>query len=150
MISQYLSMEAKDIVPTEHVYYCSGYEYQLRQVAIFRTPITPDKECITELVILRRDGLLVIDKYFAWDGATSCPDVRSIMRGALAHDAFAYLMRVGLLSRRWLKKINAYLHDCIEKDDGSGLFADIVKTTLNIVPATWAEQTGARKVKRAP
>jgi hypothetical protein len=150
MITDFLTMDAKDIVPSTHVYYCGGYKYQTREITIFRTPIRPETECVTDLVILRCDGLLIVDRYFAWDGATWCPDVKSIMRGSLAHDAFAYLMRIGLLPRTWLRKINAYLRDCIHEDEGNKLFAGIVETALNKVPANWAEAAGERKVERAP
>jgi hypothetical protein len=39
------------------------------------------------------NGYMVIKEGYAWDGATWFPDIKSIMRGSLAHDALYQMMR---------------------------------------------------------
>ena len=76
--------------------YKGGYKYQLAKDAVFQTNITGFSVNIDYITLLP-NGLLFLKKGYAWDGATLFPDIKSIMRGSLVHDALYQLMREGLL-----------------------------------------------------
>lgn len=77
--------------------YGVGYKYQLRSSYRTLTEILPEHPIVTPWLWLSPDGLLTISAGYAWDGATWCPDLDSIMRPSLAHDACYQLMREGHL-----------------------------------------------------
>jgi hypothetical protein len=77
----------------------AGYHYQLRTLYRTRIEILPDAPIVTPWIWLSTDGDLTICPGYAWDGATWCPDVGSIMRASLCHDALYQLMRLGRLDR---------------------------------------------------
>ncbi|PPC77968.1 hypothetical protein C4K68_07835 [Pokkaliibacter plantistimulans] len=86
--------------------YKKGYKYQLKDDFSLFIDIRPDIEIVTEYLFLSSDGVLTIKNGYAWDGASGpAIDTRSIMRGALVHDALYQLMREGELDRSLYKDI---------------------------------------------
>ncbi len=99
------------------IQFCKGYKYQLRETAVFQTRIYPDQDIKTELVELRRDGTLVIHKYFAWDGCSGpTVDDFSNYAACLGHDALYYLIRIGLLPKMWRLQIDKELTHWMKED----------------------------------
>ncbi|MEN6537961.1 MAG: hypothetical protein ABFD60_07745 [Bryobacteraceae bacterium] len=87
-----------------HIKYRAGYKYQLVEDYPLENeppiilPWHPPKDIITEYIQFFRDGRFVIKKGYAWDGASGgARDTKTIMRGALTHDALYQLMREGHL-----------------------------------------------------
>ena len=98
--------------------YKKGYKYILWEEYSEQTPIKPKTDIHLPFVTLTKEGVLTLRKYYACDGPSGPTfDTDTFMRGAFKHDAFAQLMRHGLLSRKWRKRTDKYLvHDC--KIDG--------------------------------
>jgi len=104
--------------------YCRGYKYQLRSEYRIQTPIRPGIAVHTDLVELGADGLLVIKKYFAWDGCTfPAINTRTNLRAGLVHDALYYLMRSGL-DIRWRNTADEMLRQIMIEDGAWSVRAD--------------------------
>lgn len=99
----------------DHIYYKSGYKYQLALDYSVETGIL-GVHAVTEWIQLEPDGKLYIRKGYAWDGPSGPTfDTPDSMRGSLVHDALAQLVRLGLLGKEWRRKIDNLLHDiCVE------------------------------------
>lgn len=115
----------------EPVRYKSGYRYQLAEGFYIRTAIRPPADIIEPFICLSRNGGLYLSAGYAWDGATCFPDVKSIMRGSLVHDALYQLMRLGLLSAEERAAADQLLYDCCVED---GMWK----------PVAWAVWQGVR------
>ena len=75
------------------------YKYQLMEDHVIQTDIKPPDDVeVPDFIVLTTAGELTIRKTYAWDGASGpMPDIKSIMRGSLVHDALYQLMREKLL-----------------------------------------------------
>ncbi len=74
--------------------YKEGYKYQLAETYVQDTDIF-DYEISSDFIELKKDGMLVIKKGYAWDGASGPTyDSKSSMRASLVHDALYQLMRL--------------------------------------------------------
>lgn len=107
------------------IQFCKGYKYQLREIARIQTRICPNKDIKAELVELRQDGMLIVHKYFAWDGCSGPTiDDRSNYVACLVHDALYYLMRLGLLPRTWRTRVDEELTRLMKEDGEEIVRAD--------------------------
>lgn len=77
--------------------YKDGYKYQLVEPYLINTGITVPFNIGFDWVSIKTDGTLVIEKGYAWDGATGAYDNPAIMRAALVHDALYQLIRLGAI-----------------------------------------------------
>ena len=73
------------------------YKYNLQSAVEIQVHVKVDKETTIGPLTIRPDGYLLIQPGYAWDGASSCPDVKSILYPSLIHDALYQLMREGIL-----------------------------------------------------
>ena len=94
------------------------YKYLLLQQMVFETRIRPDARIVfppdSMLLKLETDGVLMIERNYAWNGATGFPDLETMMRATLAHDALYQLMREGKLNRDWRGEADRLLREiCI-------------------------------------
>lgn len=81
-----------------HIKYREGYKYQLAEDYFCETRIRPPEDIVTDYIILRTNGIMIIKKGYAWDGCSGPTyDDDTNMRGGLGHDAKYQLMRMGLL-----------------------------------------------------
>ena len=79
----------------ECISYKDGYKYQLKGDYVTQISIIPDHSVKTDYIELTTTGQLTIKYGYAWDGASGpAPDIPSIMRGSLVHDALYQLMRL--------------------------------------------------------
>jgi hypothetical protein len=99
------------------------YKYQLLEDYTVKTGIIGYKVLLEEtaFISLEEDGTLFIKARYAWDGASSCPDFDSIMRGSLVHDAFYQLLRMEKLPQA-LRDDADRLIQCMCKQDGMNTF----------------------------
>lgn len=78
----------------ERICYNSGYKYQLKETYSLKTNVIPPAEIVTLFVTLDIEGMLTIQRGYAWDGPSGPTfDTKNFMRGALIHDALYQLMR---------------------------------------------------------
>lgn len=82
------------------------YKYQLMQDYELQIDIKPEKDIETsEFFSLSKDGLLKINRGYAWDGPSGPTiDTRDFMRGSLVHDALYQLMNLGELDHNVYRK----------------------------------------------
>jgi len=73
-----------------------------------------------------KSGFLYIKEGYSWDGASFFPDIMTIMRGSLVHDALYQLMREGLLHNSRRKKADNLLRFICREDGMNKLLSDIV------------------------
>jgi hypothetical protein len=86
------------------------WKYQLTESVVLQLGFCPPEDVDTEFIILRQDGRLLLNKGYAWDGASGpCPDTKNIMVASLTHDALSQLMRLGLLPPRYGKFVDLEL-----------------------------------------
>ena len=86
----------------ECISYKKGYKYQLVEAYTVKISIRPKKSVASpsEFIVLTADGLLTINKGYAWDGPSGpALDTCNFMRGSLVHDALYQLMREKLLDQ---------------------------------------------------
>ena len=131
--------------------YTKGYKYQLREDCFTETEVKPDVPAITDLVQLYPSGLLVIKKYFAWDGCSGpTVDTRTNMRAGLVHDGFFYLMREGLLSKEWIRVVNWTLRQIMLEDGAFKWRADLYYRALIIAADKHADPCNVKRIYLAP
>ncbi len=80
------------------------YKYRLAEPYSVETGIRPRTVVVEPrppnraYVTLSKTGRLTVASLYAWDGASGpMPDIRSVMRAALVHDALYQLLRTGRL-----------------------------------------------------
>lgn len=127
--------------------YKAGYKYQIVEDYIILTKLV-GLDAKTDFIRLRPDGLLVIHKGYAWDGATGFPDIASVMRGSLVHDALYQLIRMELIPSDCKKKADRLLEDiCIE----DGMHHWMARIVYQAVEALGCAGLGnERKILTAP
>jgi hypothetical protein len=101
--------------------YNGGYKYQLAKRYSMTLPLVCTRPIYTEYIKLightDATSWLQVEEGYAWDGPSGpCPDLPSIMRGSLVHDALYQLMRDEYLDHRvYREKADAVLRDlCLE------------------------------------
>ena len=92
------------MVNNQPIIYRSGYKYQLSENHVFdlgddfRAMWKGTTHMQGDYLLLSSDGRLTICAGYCWDGASGgCPDLQSIRRAALCHDALYQLIRHGVL-----------------------------------------------------
>ena len=106
----------------KNIFYRTGYKYQLAENYSTSVVICPDEKIEMDFIDLDTDGMLTIQKGYAWDGPSGPTiDTKSFMRGSLVHDALYQLMRNNLLPSSCREDADQELHRiCIE--DGMNRF----------------------------
>ena len=100
------------------IYYKEGYKYQLAKtytIQVGIAPIAGDSYSIMHLS-LTRTGMLLIEKGYAWDGASGPTfDTCTSMRGSLVHDALYQLIRIGAVDENERRRVDEiFMKICIE------------------------------------
>lgn len=76
-----------------------GYKYQLLEEYKYQTAIKIKDDIRANFLKLKRNGLLIIFKGYAWDGPSGPTiDTKNFLRGSLVHDVLYQLIRLKLLS----------------------------------------------------
>jgi hypothetical protein len=84
------------LVESEQVFFKKGYKYQLTRQLVVDTGIL-NYSAGNDYITLFKNGLMVLHRGYAWDGASSFPDFDWIIRGSCGHDGGYQLLREGLL-----------------------------------------------------
>lgn len=103
----------------DKIYYTKGYEYQLEKPLVILTGVFPVKEGGNDFVYLEQNGLLTINKGYAWDGPSG-PAIHTanFMRGSLVHDALYQLIRLGVLDEQVHRDVCDRLLQTLVLEDG--------------------------------
>lgn len=132
------------------IQYKDGYKYVLDKDYTVQIPIHPKKNVITQFVSLSTTGRLVIRKGYAWDGASGCPDYKSIMRGSLVHDVLYQLMRNGKLDRNQRKPADKLLREMCKEDGMNRWMAKVVYLAVQKYGNPYTKYENRKKVLTAP
>lgn len=111
--------------------YSEGYEYITRERGSHRCKYAIPEHRVELrtvfgrlLATLDETGLLTWEEYYAWDGASCSPDLKSVKRGSLVHDILFQMIRLGLLPReKFFHLANLEIRYCIIQDKGFALTA---------------------------
>lgn len=95
----------------------SGYKYRLKEDYYIYIPELLNYSITTEYIRIRPNGMMCIDKEYAWNGASGpAPDAKWNMRGSLLHDACYQLIRLGKLPESFKGIADAILEREMIKD----------------------------------
>lgn len=94
----------------------NSYKYQLEGDYGIRISIKTKELIMTEFIQLDPDGVLIIKKFYAWDGPSGpAIDTKNFMRGSLVHDVLYQLLRDGYLNQSLRMEADKILKQiCIE------------------------------------
>jgi len=100
--------------------YKGGYRYQLKKTYAYINDMLPAVMITTQYITLYANGRLVINKGYAWDGASGpVINTKSVARASLVHDALYQLIRTGVLKKEDRSTADKIFRQiCIE--DGMG------------------------------
>ncbi len=106
----------------KHIKYKKGFKYQLSQTCYITIPVFGFDVQHSQFS-LSADGLLIINKGYAWDGASGpMIDIKSLMRASLVHDALYQMMRMELLGSYYKGIADLLLYE-IAVEDGMWVIA---------------------------
>jgi len=132
--------------------YKSGYLYQLAQTYEVQTHIEVEQTIYCGYVTLYTEGLIIIQKGYAWDGPSGpAIDTDNFMRGSLVHDAFYELMRKGMLDPYiYRKKADELLRTHCREDGMSWIRAWWVYNSLRQFGYKAATRENQKPILEAP
>lgn len=103
------------------VFYKEGYKYQLSSDYWVQLPVK-GYNIKHDYFTLLPSGVLTISKGYAWDGATSFPDINTIIRGSLVHDCLYQMIRLKFLPSSRRDEADGILRQlCLEDGMNSAL-----------------------------
>ena len=86
-----------------------GWKYELKEDCVEAVEI-PGGDVDTEFIRIS-GGFMVIESYYAWNGANVVPDSPDLMRASLFHDALYQLIKEGHLEMGWRKYADQLFRD---------------------------------------
>ena len=130
--------------------YKAGYKYQLVEDETFHTRFRPVNDIHTDYLHLREDGSLLIEKGYAWDGASGgAIDTQTFMKGSCLHDALYQMCRMNLLPwSQWRIADRELATQCL-RDGMWSLRVKWVMLALKLAGGNAAKPRNAKKVYRA-
>ena len=127
--------------------YKKGFKYQLVRMELFRTSLRPSKDISIPYITLGTKGLMVLDRGYAWDGASGPTiDTDNTMRGSAYHDAAYQLMRLELLRPHWRGVADEELGVILRASGMSKLRSKLWVRGLDIFGRPAADPKNRRKV----
>ena len=134
------------------IVYQSGYKYQTKEDYAISILIYPQCNIETQFISLNTDGTLIIKKGYAWDGASGpIPDLKTVMRGSLVHDALYQLMREKKIDHDTYRYVaDLTLRDICLEDGMSRLLAWIIYTGVRKFGDPFADPNDKRPLEYAP
>ena len=95
--------------------YASGYKYQMLENAVADSGVRPCALIDHEYFSISVDGVILVKRGYAWDGASSVAiDTPGTIYASVFHDAGYQAIRLGLLDPNWRKSLDKMYEDlCI-------------------------------------
>ena len=95
----------------------SYYKYHMAYQYSRQTGIKPPQDIFTRYIKLYKNGLLVLEEHYGWNGMSGpIIDTNDTMCGSAEHDALYRLMRWGLLPQSYLSAVDDELDKVLEAD----------------------------------
>jgi len=135
-----------------YIRYRADYKYQLANAYKVTISIKPKEDIETNFIELDTNGVLLVNKGYAWDGPSGpVIDTDENMRASLVHDALYQLMRQGdLSSRSHRKEADQIFKDICIEDGVSRFRASAYYKALRKYGKPAASPQNKKKVHRAP
>ena len=97
--------------------YSEGFKYQLVESVQFKTDFRSKKDIVTKFCTLLKDGVLILEEGFAWDGPSGpVVDRKTNMKASALHDGLYRLMRKGLLNYKLWNEADCEFAKQLKKD----------------------------------
>ena len=128
------------------------WKYQTEEFYSYSTGICIDEDRTIGNGILKlcKDGLLIIDQGYAWDGPSGPTlDTKDWMRASLVHDALYQLIREGVIPESRRKKADKIMKTIMLEDGMPRLRAWYSYVGVRIFGSVFAQPTD-RNVQTAP
>ena len=101
-----------------HIYYGGGYKYQLRRNAVAESKIRLDKLINHEYFAISVDGVILVRRGYAWDGASFIAvDDPGTIYASVFHDAGYQALRLKLLDEVWREELDL-MYEALCKEGG--------------------------------
>jgi hypothetical protein len=140
---------ATELTESSRIYYLDGMKYQTVEDFTIKTDVCPPEDIVTDLVVLRNDGWLLVNRFWSWDGPSGPTwDTKTNMRAAMVHDALYYLIRQGKLSVSFRHAADKELKKIMLKDGSWKCRAKYYFWAVRHFAASAAK--GRRKIYTAP
>lgn len=131
--------------------YRDGYRYQLAETIAVSIPIFPGIPIETEYIFLDKNGHLVINKGYCWDGASGPTwDDKTNMRASLIHDVFYQLMRMGMLNQVYREVVDHIMYTILIEDGMAKFRAKYYYWAVRKFAGKHADPKYKKKVYEAP
>jgi hypothetical protein len=133
------------------IYYRAGYKYVTSRKYEIQTPIKPPKAIKHDFYALYKNGKLVLEKGFAWDGVTGAPDYLRAMSPSAEHDALCQMMRNKTLDYdTWQDKVNEFFRDRLIQNGTWGIRAALWYSAVEFANAGHPDQGESNPIQEAP
>jgi hypothetical protein len=133
----------------KQIEYKGGYKYQL--CADWMGYVGIKNYHIHVPYIVLKDGVLLIEKGYAWDGPSGpAIDTPNFMRGSLVHDALYQLIRMRELPTFCRRQADEVLRDICIEDGMSKIRAWWVFFAVQTFAQRAADPENAKEVRKAP
>lgn len=128
-----------------------GYKYQLEDAFSLQTSVLPPKHIDTHFIRLTAEGNLTLARSYAWDGATGVPDIPSMIRASLVHDALYQLMRHDLLDLgAYRKQADQLMRQLCVEDGMNPLLANAAYVSVRLLGEHHARRESRKPLLFAP
>ena len=135
----------------KHILFKAGYKFQLVETYFHDIIYSPMEDIKTPHLGLSTKGLLVIKRFYAWDGPSGPTfDTPNFMRGSLVHDALYQLMRMELIPQSFRKMADYELYRICRQDGMGQLRAWMVWTAVKHFGKSAASPDNVKEVLKAP
>lgn len=129
--------------------YRDGYAFQLESPARQRTTVTGFQGG-NLFVGIALDGTLTMAQGYAWDGATGVPQIKSMVRAALFHDAGYQLIREGVIPQEHRATFDRILRDTMRADGAWVVAAWAAYAAVRMFGGMFADPSSRKPVLEAP
>ena len=137
----------------KHMFYRSGYKYQLDKDYHIETRIKPPKEIDTQFISVKEDGSMIVKSGYAWDGTSGLIiDTDGNLRASLVHDALYQLMRKGKLKprKKYKNKADKLFRSMCKDDKVLSPIAQLYYEALKKLGNPSTDPKNVKKVYKAP
>lgn len=137
----------------KHIFYRSGYKYQLDKNYHIETRIKPPKDIETQFISLKEDGSMTVKNGYAWDGTSGLIlDTDENLRASLVHDAFYQLMRKRKLKprKKCKDKVDKLFRSMCKEDNVLSPIAQLYYEALKKLGNPSTDPKNIKKIHKAP
>ena len=129
------------------VHYYDRMKYITSRRHVYQTNIRPKEDIFTKFASLLTCGVLILEEWYAWNGANIVVDRPSNLRASLIHDALVTLIQQGKLDPKFKTAVDQEYYDAC-REDGMWLVPAITEF-FGVQFHSW-ERTPTGKEKVAP